>query len=403
MNVGSKLQEKIDAALSALKNNRMIVVVDDEDRENEGDIICAAENITPDQVNFMALHARGLICVALPESTCHNLQLPLMVNVNSSLHETAFTISVDSVTPTVSTGISAYDRAFTIRALANPATLPEELGRPGHIFPLQAKENGVLRRAGHTEAGVDLMRLAGLHPAAVLVEIMNPDGTMARLPELQKFARKYNMPLLSVKDLISYRLQFESLVEQGTRVNLPTKYGHFEVISFRETSSDIEHIALVKGQWEQDETILVRVHSSCATGDLFGSLRCECGEQLHSAMRMIEEAGKGVIIYLLQEGRGIGLSNKLRAYELQDKGMDTVEANLHLGFAADERNYGVGAQMLYQLGVRHMRLITNNPVKRAGLEGYQLTVEENIPIRVGHNQHNEFYLKTKKEKLGHNL
>nr|WP_321408070.1 bifunctional 3,4-dihydroxy-2-butanone-4-phosphate synthase/GTP cyclohydrolase II [uncultured Carboxylicivirga sp.] len=393
----------IEEAIEAIKNGELIIVVDDEDRENEGDFIAAAELITPEKVNFMATHGRGLICTPLTEERCEELDLELMVGKNTSSHATPFTVSVDLLGHGCTTGISASDRAKTIVALADPKTEPEELGRPGHIFPLKAKSRGVLRRAGHTEAGVDLTRLAGLNPAAVLVEILNEDGTMARLPQLIEIAKKFNLKIVTIQDLIAYRLKNESLIVKGVEVNLPTTHGDFRFIPFKQKSNGLEHMALIKGTWEEDEAILVRVHSSCATGDIFGSLRCECGEQLHKAMETINKEGKGVIVYMNQEGRGIGLMNKIKAYKLQEEGLDTVDANTELGFDADERDYGVGAQILRELGIRKMRLMSNNPIKRIGLEGYGLKVVENVGIEVNPNPHNEFYMKTKQERMGHNL
>lgn len=393
----------IEEAIEAIREGEFIIVVDDEDRENEGDFIAAAEKITPGMVNFMATEGRGLICVPLTEERCEELELELMVGRNTSIHETPFTVSVDAVGENVSTGISAHDRAVTIQKLASPDTKPNELGRPGHIFPLRAKSRGVLQRAGHTEATVDLVRLAGLQPAGVLVEIMNPDGTMARLPQLWDIAQKFGLKLVSIADLIAYKLDKETLIERGEEVKLPTEYGHFRLIPFLQKSNGVEHIALIKGTWEPDEAILVRVHSSCATGDIFGSLRCECGEQLHKAMELIEKEGKGVIVYMQQEGRGIGLMNKIKAYKLQEQGLDTVDANIHLGFDPDQRDYGVGAQILCNLGISKMRLITNNPVKRVGLESYGLKVVESVPIEIKPNQFNAFYLRTKRDRMGHSL
>jgi 3,4-dihydroxy 2-butanone 4-phosphate synthase/GTP cyclohydrolase II len=393
----------IDEAVEEIRNGKLIIVVDDEDRENEGDFICAAEKITPELVNFMATEGRGLICVPLTDERCDELELDMMVARNTSLHDTPFTVSVDAVGENITTGISAHDRAITIQKLANPGTHPHELARPGHIFPLRARSRGVLRRAGHTEAAVDLTRLAGLYPAGVLVEIMNPDGTMARLPQLFEIARKFDLKLISIADLISYKLKLESLIERGVEVQLPTEYGDFRLIPFLQKSNGVEHIALLKGIWDPDETILVRMHSSCATGDIFGSLRCECGAQLHKAMTIIEKEGKGAIIYIQQEGRGIGLMNKIKAYKLQEQGLDTVDANIHLGFDPDERDYGVGAQILCSLGVQKMRLLTNNPVKRVGLEGYGLKVVETMPIIIKPNKHNELYVKTKRDRMGHAL
>ncbi len=393
----------IDEAIEAIRNGELIIVVDDEDRENEGDFITAAELITTEKVNFMARHGRGLICAPITEKRCDELELELMVGKNTSLHATPFTVSVDLLGHGCTTGISASDRAKTIRALCNPKTKPDDLGRPGHIFPLKSKNRGVLRRTGHTEATVDLARLAGLYPAGVLVEIMNDDGSMARLPQLMEIARKFRLKIISIKDLIAYLLQKESLIIKGVEVHLPTKYGDFRFIPFKQKSNGLEHMALIKGSWEKDEAITVRVHSSCATGDIFGSLRCECGEQLHKAMETIEKEGKGVIVYMNQEGRGIGLMNKIKAYKLQEEGLDTVDANTELGFEVDERDYGVGAQILRELGVSKMRLMTNNPIKRIGLEGYGITIVENIPLEVQPNPYNEFYMLTKQQRMGHNL
>jgi len=393
----------IEEAIEAIRNGELVIVVDDEDRENEGDFVCAAELISPEIVNFMATYGRGLICAPLTEKRCDELELELMVGRNTSLHGTPFTVSVDLIDDSCSTGISASDRASTLRALADPNTRPESLGRPGHIFPLRAKEKGVLRRSGHTEAAVDLARLAGLYPAGVLVEIMNEDGTMARMPELVRIAEKFGLKIITIRDLIAYRLQRESLIERGVEVHLPTRYGDFRFIPFKQLSNGLEHMALIKGEWEPDEAILVRVHSSCATGDIFGSMRCECGDQLHKAMETIDKEGKGVIVYMNQEGRGIGLMNKIEAYKLQEQGLDTVEANVELGFEADERDYGVGAQILRSLGVKKMRLMTNNPIKRIGLEGYGLQIVENVPIEIKPNPHNLFYMQTKKTRMGHNL
>jgi len=393
----------IPEAIEAIRKGEMIIVVDDEDRENEGDFIAAAEKVTPEMVNFMTMYGRGLVCAPISEEICDQLELDLMVGKNTSSHETPFTVSVDLLGYGCSTGISASDRAKTLNALANPNTKPEELGRPGHIFPLRAKSRGVLRRSGHTEAAVDLARLAGLVPAGVLIEIMNEDGTMSRLPELIVLAGRFNLKIISIKDLITYRLQSESLIERGDEVNLPTRFGNFKIIPFRQVSNGVEHIALIKGEWQHDEPILVRVHSSCMTGDIFGSMRCECGDQLEYAMKQIESEGKGVIVYMMQEGRGIGLMNKIAAYKLQDEGLDTVEANIHLGFDADERDYGVGAQILRNLGVTNMRLLTNNPVKRVGLEAYDLNVVETINIEIQPNEFNQQYLKTKRDRMGHFL
>lgn len=393
----------IDEAIEDFKQGKILIVVDDEDRENEGDFIVAAEKITPEIVNFMATHGRGLICAPLPESRCDELDLQLMVEQNTSLHETAFTVSVDLKTMGCTTGISAGDRAKTIKALVDRSTRPEDLGRPGHIFPLRAKDRGVLRRAGHTEASVDLARLAGLQPGCALVEIMNEDGTMARLPELFVIAKKFGLKIISIEDLIKYRLERDSLILKGKRVKLPTAYGDFELVPFRQISNGLEHIAIIKGCFTKDEPVMVRVHSSCVTGDIFGSLRCDCGPQLHRAMKMIEKEGKGVVVYLSQEGRGIGLFKKIEAYKLQELGKDTVEANLELGYRPDERDYGVGAQILREIGVGKIRLITNNPVKRAGLEGYGLKIVENVAVEIEPNKFNNFYLKTKRDKMGHFL
>jgi 3,4-dihydroxy 2-butanone 4-phosphate synthase/GTP cyclohydrolase II len=393
----------IDEAIDEIRRGKIIIVVDDEDRENEGDFVTAAENITAQTVNFMATHGRGLICAPLTEERCQELELDLMVGKNTSLHDTAFTVSVDLLGHGTTTGVSASDRAKTIRSLVNSVTRPEDLGRPGHIFPLKAKSKGVLRRTGHTEATVDLTKLAGLKPGGALVEIMNEDGSMARLPQLMEIARKFNLKLITIKDLIAYRLQTDSIVIKGCEVKLPTTYGSFKLIPFIQESNGLEHIALIKGELDRDEPILIRVHSSCMTGDIFGSYRCDCGVQLHKAMEMIEKEGKGVLIYLNQEGRGIGLSNKIKAYKLQEQGRDTVEANIDLGFKDDERDYGVGANILRELGLGQLKLITNNPVKRAGLEGYGLTIIENIPLVIEPNEHNAFYLKTKQDKMGHFL
>ncbi|MDQ1297232.1 MAG: 3,4-dihydroxy 2-butanone 4-phosphate synthase / cyclohydrolase, partial [Bacteroidota bacterium] len=382
---------------------RLLIVVDDEDRENEGDFICAAELITPELVNFMAKHGRGLICAALPEERCEELDLDLMVGINTSLHETQFTVSVDLLNEETTTGVSAKDRALTIKALVDPSTKPSDLGRPGHIFPLKAKSKGVLRRAGHTEAVVDLTRFAGLHPGGALVEIMNDDGSMARLPDLLKLGKKFGIKIITIRDLIRYKLERDTIIEKGERVPLPTESGYFEFIPFRQISNGLEHSALVKGSWTKDEPVLVRLHSSCFTGDIFGSMRCDCGPQLHKAMEMVEKEGKGVVIYLSQEGRGIGLLNKIKAYRLQDEGMDTVQANLKLGFGEDERDYGVGASIMRELGLGKVRLISNNPVKRAGLEGYGIQIVETIPLIIESNPHNQFYLETKANKMGHNL
>ncbi|KAF0236970.1 MAG: 3 4-dihydroxy 2-butanone 4-phosphate synthase / GTP cyclohydrolase [Prolixibacteraceae bacterium] len=393
----------IPEAIAAIARGELVVVVDDEDRENEGDFIGASELITPEIINFMTIHGRGLICVAITEKRCKELDLELMVGKNTSSNETQFTVSVDAIHPNVTTGISASDRAITIKMLVDPNTKPGQLGRPGHIFPLKAKNRGVLRRSGHTEAAVDLARLAGLYPSGVLVEIMNDDGSMARLPQLYEIAKKFDLKLVAIKDLISYLIQRESLIERGEKVLLPTYFGDFRIIPFKQKSNGVEHVALIKGEWESNEPILTRVHSSCMTGDIFGSMRCECGDQLHKAMKMIEKEGKGVIVYMMQEGRGIGLFNKIAAYKLQDQGLDTVEANIHLGFNPDERDYGVGAQILRNLGVTKMKLMTNNPVKRVGLEGYGLEVTQVIPLEVEPNEFNQKYMKTKRDRMGHHL
>lgn len=395
--------DRIEDAIKDIQEGKLVIVVDDEDRENEGDFITAARNVTPDVINFMTKYGRGLICATLPEDRCDELGLELMVNNNTALHETAFTVSVDLLGHGCTTGISAHDRAKTIQALINPATQPSDLGRPGHIFPLRAKKGGVLRRAGHTEAAVDLARLAGFEPGGVLVEIMNDDGSMARLPELIEVAKKFDFKLISIKDLIEYRIRIDSLVEEVVRVDMPTKYGHFKLVAFREKNSPNEHLALLKGEWGKDEPVLVRVHSSCFTGDILGSLRCDCGEQLQKAMQQVEKEGKGAILYMNQEGRGIGLLNKLKAYQLQEQGMDTVEANLHLGFQMDQRDYGIGAQMLRYLGITKLRLMSNNPKKRVGLVGYGLEIVENIPIEACPNPYNEKYLETKRNKMGHEI
>jgi len=391
----------ISEAIQDIKKGKVIIVVDDEDRENEGDFICAAQLITPEIVNFMATHGRGLICVPIKENRCKELDLNLMVNSNTSLHATPFTVSVDLIGHGCTTGISASDRAKTIKALVEEYTKPEDLGRPGHIFPLMAKENGVLRRPGHTEAAVDLTELAGLKSGGVLVEIMNEDGSMARLPQLLEIGIKFNLKIISIKDLIEYRLKNESIVEKGWEVNMPTEFGDFKLIPFKQLSNGLEHVAIIKGSWNADEPILVRVHSSCVTGDIFGSKRCDCGSQLHKAMQMIEKEGKGAVIYMSQEGRGIGLLNKIKAYKLQEQGHDTVEANIMLGFKDDERDYGVGASIIRELGISKIKLITNNPVKRAGLEGYGLKITEIVSITIDPNPYNEFYLNTKRNKMGH--
>ena len=395
--------DSIESAIEAIKNGKMVIVVDDEDRENEGDFVAAARNVTPEVINFMSTYGRGLICAPLVEERCNELELSMMVSNNTAIHETAFTVSVDLLGHGCTTGISASDRAKTIQALIDPATRPEDLGRPGHIFPLKAKSGGVLRRIGHTEATIDLARLAGMEPAGVLVEIMNEDGTMARLPELMKIAERFDLKIISIKDLIEYRLKTDTLIEEIVRVDMPTKYGHFKLVSFRERNTNNEHLALMKGDFEKDEPTLVRVHSSCFTGDILGSLRCDCGDQLHKAMQMVEEEGKGVILYMNQEGRGIGLVNKLKAYRLQEQGMDTVEANLHLGFPMDKRDYGVGAQILRYLGITKLRLISNNPKKRAGLAGYGIEIVDTVSVEIPSNPYNESYLRTKRDKLGHEI
>lgn len=393
----------IDEALLDFKQGKLIIVVDDADRENEGDFICAAETITPEIVNFMLHHGRGVLCVPLSAERCRELEMDMMVGDNTSILGTPFTVSVDLLGHGCSTGVSTSDRAMTIRALADPATKPSDLGRPGHIFPLRAQDKGVLRRAGHTEACVDLTKLTGMRPAAALIEIMNEDGTMARMPQLQEIAKQYDIKIISIADLIAYRLGRESLVIRGERVKLPTAYGDFDLIPFIQKSNGLEHLVLIKGEWEADEPILVRVHSSCLTGDVFGSCRCDCGDQLHSAMEMIEKEGKGVILYLSQEGRGIGLFNKIKAYKLQEEGLDTVQANMQLGFKADERDYGVGANILREIGARNLNLLTNNPLKRAGLEGYGIRINKNVPIVIRPNPHNIKYLETKEKNMGHKL
>jgi 3,4-dihydroxy 2-butanone 4-phosphate synthase/GTP cyclohydrolase II len=395
--------DKIEDAIEAIKNGNLVIVVDDEDRENEGDFIVAARHATPEVINFMSKEGRGLICAALTEQRCKELELEPMVRSNTSLHETAFTVSVDLNGHGTSTGISAQDRSKTVLALINPATKASDLGRPGHIFPLIAKNGGVLRRAGHTEATVDLARLAGLEHGGVLVEVMNEDGTMARLPQLLEIAKKFQLKIISIKDLIDYRLKSDSLIEELVRVDMPTKYGHFTLVAFKEKTTGAEHLALTKGVWNEDEPVLTRVHSSCFTGDILGSLRCDCGDQLHHAMKMVEREGKGIILYMNQEGRGIGLVNKLKAYKLQEEGMDTVEANLHLGFGMDERDYGVGAQILRSLHATRLKLMSNNPRKRAGLKGYGIEIVETVPIETVPNEHNERYLTTKRDKLGHEI
>lgn len=397
------LLDPIEEAIEEVKKGNIIIVVDDEDRENEGDFICAAEAVTPQIINFMATHGRGLICAPLLEERCDELELELMVGKNTAKYETPFTVSVDLKGKGLGTGISAEDRAKTILALVNPNTKPEELGKPGHIFPLKAKKGGVLRRTGHTEAAIDFARLAGFQPAGVLVEILKEDGTMARLPDLRKVADRFNLKLVSIKDLIEYRLKEESLIERLEEVNMPTDYGDFTLRAYRQINTDEVHLALIKGSWEKDEPLLVRVHSSCVTGDIFASRRCDCGSQLHTAMQMVENAGKGVVLYMNQEGRGIGLVNKLKAYKLQEKGMDTVEANIHLGFKMDQRDYGIGAQILRDLGITKLKLISNNPKKRAGLIGYGLEIVEAVPIEIPANMYNEKYLVTKRDKMGHTI
>ncbi len=397
-----QLTDRIESAVEDFRQGKFVIVVDDEDRENEGDLIIAAEKVTPEKVNFMLKHARGLLCAPITISRCRELDLQPQVTDNTSLLGTPFTVTIDKLEG-CGTGVSAHDRAATIRALADPDSTPATFGRPGHINPLYAQDHGVLRRSGHTEATIDLCRLAGLYPAGALMEIMNDDGTMARMPELQKMAREHDLKIITIKDMIAYRLQRDSLIEVGSEVDMPTVYGHFQLIPFRQKSNGLEHFALIKGKWSDDEPVMVRVHSSCATGDILGSMRCDCGEQLHKALEMIEKEGKGILVYMQQEGRGIGLMNKIAAYKLQEEGYDTVDANTHLGFKPDERDYGCGAQMLRHLGVHKMRLLTNNPVKRVGLEAYGLEIVENIPIETTPNPYNIGYLKTKKERMGHNL
>jgi len=392
----------IEEAVKDFKDGKFVIVVDDEDRENEGDLICAAEKITPEMVNFMLKNARGVLCVPITISRCEELNLPKQVNENTSMLGTPFTVTVDKLEG-CTTGVSANDRAATIRALADPHSKPETFGRPGHINPLYAQENGVLKRSGHTEAAIDLCRMAGLYPAGALMEIMNDDGTMARMPQLIPFAKEHGLKIISIKDMIAYRLKKDSLVEMGEEVDMPTAYGHFRLIPFRQLSNGLEHFALIKGEWQEGDPIMVRVHSSCATGDILGSMRCDCGEQLHKAMQMIDKEGRGVLVYMQQEGRGIGLMNKIAAYKLQEEGYDTVEANVHLGFKPDERDYGCGAQILRKLGVTKMRLLTNNPVKRVGLEAYGLEIIENIPIEIQPNKYNKRYLETKRDRMGHQL
>lgn len=406
---GNQLQETdskldtIESAIEAVRNGKIVIVVDDEDRENEGDFITAARNATPEIINFMATHGRGLICAPLIEDRCVELQLDLMVNSNSSHYETPFTVSVDLIGHGCTTGISASDRAKTVQALIDKNTKPDELGKPGHIFPLKAKKEGVLRRTGHTEAAIDLARLAGFEPAGLLVEILKEDGECARLNDLFPIAKKFGMPIISIKDLVEYRLQHDRLIERQVEVKMPTKYGEFRLIAYKQLSTNEEHFALIKGEWQNDEPVLVRVHSSCITGDILGSLRCDCGDQLHNAMKMVENEGKGVILYMMQEGRGIGFLNKLKAYKLQEEGMDTVDANLALGFKADQRDFGIGAQILRDLNVSKMKLITNNPKKRAALKGYGLEIVENVPIQTIPNEFNQKYLDTKRDKMGHEL
>lgn len=395
--------DRIEEAIEEIKKGKIIIVVDDEDRENEGDMICAAEAITPEMVNFMIKEARGLMCVSLTEKRCQDLELNLMVGNNTSTHSTPFTVSVDLLGNGCTTGISAQDRAKTIKALVDPKTNPAELGKPGHIFPLKARDGGVLRRTGHTEASMDFARLGGFSPAGVLIEVLNDDGSMARLPDLRKVADKFNLKLVSIKDLIAYRLSNESLIQREISVTMPTEWGNFDLIAYRQVITGEEHIALVKGKWTPEEPVPVRVHSSCVTGDIFGSMRCDCGPQLHAAMQIVEKEGKGVVLYMNQEGRGIGLINKLKAYKLQEMGYDTVDANLELGFKMDERDYGVGAQILRDLGISKLKLISNNPKKRVGLIGYGLEIVENIAIEIAPNKHNQKYLETKRDKMGHNI
>lgn len=402
MNSDVKLNT-IEEGIADIKAGKLIIVVDDEDRENEGDFLTAAANVTPEMMNFMAREGRGLICVPLIEKRCQELDLELMVGKNTATHATPFTVSVDLLGKGCTTGISASDRAKTVQALVDPETTPDDLGRPGHIFPLKAKTEGVLRRAGHTEAAIDFAKLAGFDPAGCIVEILNEDGSMARLPDLLKVAEKFDLKVCSIKDLIEYRLETETLIKREISVRMPTSYGDFDLIAYKQINTGEEHLALVKGEWEEGEPIMVRVHSSCVTGDIFGSMRCDCGDQLHGAMKMVQEEGKGVVLYINQEGRGIGLLNKLKAYKLQEQGLDTVEANEKLGFKMDERDYGVGAQILRDLGISKMRLITNNPTKRAGLIGYGLEIVDSVSLQIKPNQYNEKYLNTKKEKMGHDL
>jgi 3,4-dihydroxy 2-butanone 4-phosphate synthase/GTP cyclohydrolase II len=395
--------DKISEALEAIKSGKVVIVVDDEDRENEGDFICAAESITPEIVNFMITNGRGLICAPLIEERCNALGLELMVGKNTAVHETPFTVSIDLLGHGTTTGISTSDRSKTIKALVDPNTKPEEFGKPGHIFPLKAKAGGVLRRSGHTEAAIDLARLAGMAPAGVLVEILNEDGTMARLPDLRKVADKFDLKLISIKDLIAYRMEKESLIERQIGVDMPTEFGDFELIAYKQINTGENHLALIKGEWDENEPVMVRVHSSCVTGDIFGSCRCDCGSQLQTAMKMVENEGKGVVLYMNQEGRGIGLINKLKAYKLQEEGLDTVEANIKLGFDMDQRDYGVGAQILHDLGINKIKLLTNNPKKRVGLMGYGLEIVNNIAIEIVPNRHNKKYLETKRDKMGHTI
>ena len=399
----STILNSVEEVIEDFRNGKIVIVVDDEDRENEGDFIVAAEKITPEIVNFMLKEGRGVLCAPLSEDRCAELGLNMMEENNTSLLGTPFTVTVDLLGHDCTTGVSIHDRAATIRALADPATRATDLGRPGHINPLRARQKGVLRRPGHTEAAIDLARLAGLQPAGALIEIMNEDGTMARLPQLIEIAKKFDLKIISIASLISYRLKEESIVEKGETVDLPTACGDFRITPFRQKSNGLEHVALTKGEWTEDEPVLTRVHSSCATGDIFGSCRCDCGDQLHEAMRMIEKEGKGAIIYLQQEGRGIGLCNKIKAYKLQDEGLDTVDANVQLGFGVDERDYGIGASIIREMGIKHMRLMTNNPLKRAGLEGYGLQIDEIVPVVIAPNEHNLRYLKTKEERMHHTL
>lgn len=400
--MGYKLNS-IEEAIEDIKAGKVVIVVDDEDRENEGDFIAAAEKVTPEMINFMATHGRGLICAPLTEERCEELELNMMVENNTVLHHTQFTVSVDLIGYGCTTGISVHDRAKTIQSLVNPNTKPSELGRPGHIFPLKAMNGGVLRRTGHTEAAVDLARLAGLQPAGILVEILNEDGSMARLPQLIEVANKHNLKLISIEDLVKYRISKETLVEQKVRVKMPTEHGDFDLVAYKDKTNGEEHLALIKGEWDENEPVLTRVHSSCITGDIFGSCRCDCGPQLHAAMKKVQEEGKGIILYMNQEGRGIGMLNKLKAYKLQEEGYDTVQANEKLGFKADQRDYGIGAQILRDLKVRKMRLMTNNPKKRTALIGYGLEIVENVPLEIESNQHNRFYLETKRDRMGHEI